>query len=313
MISYEALSAIPEEAFAAGSAVAIGKFDGVHRGHRSLLAHVTEVAEERGLESIAFTFLNNPLSILNPFACPVQIMGAAQRLEALADTGVEVCVMLPFDAAFAHLSADEFVEQVLVQKLRTRHLCVGPDFRFGRGGLGDLPLLAELGNRHGFTLEIIPVVQDEELGRVSSSRIRDEILSGDVATAARMMDRPVEVRGEVVRGDARGRDLGFPTANLGGDLEGLAPAEGIYAGWVVHGTERHHAAISVGNNPTFTPDGAPRVEAHLLDFDGDLYGERIAVQFAERLRGNVTFSGVDELIEQMREDVHEARKVLLGR
>lgn len=313
MKSFNSLEAITPGEFASGSAVAIGKFDGVHRGHRALLEHVTQVATQRGLHAVAFTFLNNPLSVLNPFACPEPIMGVQQRLDALADEGVDACVMLPFDRAFAELSASAFVEQVLIEKLQTRHLCVGPDFRFGRGGVGDLPLLASFGERHGFTLEIMPVVQDEALGRVSSSRIREQILSGDVVAAARMMDRPVEVRGEVVRGDARGRELGFPTANLGGEVEGLVPAEGVYAGWVTHGGNRTHAAISVGNNPTFTPDAAPRVEAHLIDFDGDLYGERISVQFAERLRGTLTFTNIDELIEQMHQDVREARVLLTGR
>lgn len=317
MLVYSSLDQIPADAFAGGTAIAIGKFDGVHRGHRALLSGIAEVAGQRGLDPLVFTFENNPLSFLRPEACPPQIMSRGQRLDALEAEGVTTCVMLPFDADLAAVPAEEFVERVLVELLHVRHLCVGADFRFGHRGAGDVRLLAAMGERLGFAVDVIDNVEDEELGRVSSSRVREAILQGDVETAARMMDRPVAVRGTVVRGDARGRDLGFPTANLGagegGEVEGLVPADGVYAGWAVVRGVRYQAAISVGVNLTFEPEGAPRVEAYLLDFEGDLYGERIEILFAERLRGMVAFPGVGALVERMHEDVRLTRGVLLGR
>lgn len=313
MITFSSLEQLPPDAFAGGTAIGIGKFDGVHRGHRALLSCIADVSEREGLEPLVFTFENNPLSYLRPDICPPQIMSRDQRLEALADAGAQVCVMLPFDAALSQVSAEDFVERILVGLLHVRHLCVGVDFRFGHRGLGDVELLARMGARLGFEVEVIASVEDDELGRVSSSRVRESILQGDVESAARMMGRPVSVRGVVVRGDARGREMGFPTANLGGEIEGLVPADGVYAGWAVIGGKRYEAAISVGVNLTFEPEGEPRVEAHLLDFAGDLYGRKIEVRFAERLRGMVAFSGVEALVERIREDVRETRAVLLDR
>lgn len=310
---FEALEAIPSDAFARGSAIAIGKFDGVHLGHRALLSRVAEVAEERDLDPLVFTFTNNPLSLLRPELCPQQLMSPKQRLDALESEGVSACVMVPFDSELAEVSAEDFVERLLVGQLRMRHVCVGADFHFGRGGLGDAQLLVQMGKQLGFSVEVIGDVEDSELGRISSSRVRAAILQGDVASAARMLGRPVALRGEVVRGDARGRELGFPTANLGGGLEGLRPADGVYAGWALVGGRQHKAAISVGANVTFDPDGEPRVEAFLLDFDGDLYGEQLELRFVERLRGMVAFSSVEALISRMREDVRETNAILLGK
>lgn len=309
---FEDLEELDPRLFPRGTALAIGKFDGVHRGHRALLRCVSDEAEQRGLDPLVFTFANNPLSVLRPEACPDPIMSVAQRLDALDGEGVEACAIVPFDEALAKVSAEDFVEDVLVSRLRVRHLCVGADFRFGREGLGTPKLLAELGERFDFSVEVVEDVEDEELGKVSSSRIREAILQGDVATAARMLGRPVALRGEVVHGDARGREIGFATANLGGEIEGLRPADGVYAGWATVRGERYLAAISVGANVTFDPDGEPRVEAHLLDFDGDLYGQRIAVQFVERLRGMAAFASVEALVARMHEDVRETRIILAG-
>lgn len=311
---FHALDDVPTHTFDNGTAVAIGKFDGVHLGHRALLERLTEVASRENFDPLVFTFTNNPLSVLRPEICPQQIMSTSQRLDALADAGATMCVMIPFDAQLASVSAQEFVEQILVSHLRVRHLCVGPDFRFGSGGLGDVDLLIHLGAVHGFDVDVVESVKDEALGRVSSSRIREAILQGDVETAARMMGRPVTVRGSVVHGDARGRELGFPTANLGGNegSEGLVPAAGVYAGWAVVDGKPHQAAISVGVNLTFEPEGEPRVEAYLIDFDGDLYGKQIEIRFVERLRGMVAFPGAEALVARMKEDVRETRAILLG-
>ncbi len=296
--------------FAHGSAVAIGKFDGVHRGHQALLNSVLTEAAERGVRPVVFTFSNNPLSLLRPEACPPALMSRQQRLDALAAAGIETCVMVPFDTEFAQITAEDFVERVLVGGLQVAQLSLGADFTFGRGGHGNVALLTEMGRQRGFRVEVIADVEDEQLGRVSSSRIREAILSGDVATAHRMLGRPIALRAEVVTGDARGREIGFATANLGGRIEGLRPVDGVYAGWaLVHG-ERHKAAISVGANVTFEPEGEPRVEAHLLDFEGDIYGETIEVQFVARLRGMVAFASVEQLVARMHEDVRETRQLL---
>lgn len=310
---YESLRDIPDGTFAGGTALAIGKFDGVHRGHLALLDRVAEVAAAEGFEPVVFTFLNNPLSLLRPDLCPDSIMSREQRLEALEAAGVTACVMVPFDASLAEVSASEFVERVLVGQLGVRHICVGADFRFGNRGAGDPELLQTMGARLGFEVEILGNVDDPELGRVSSSRVREAILQGDVTTASRMMGRSVSLRAEVVHGDARGRELGFPTANLGWHVEGLRPADGVYAGWAVVDGESYQAAISVGANVTFDPDGEPRVEAFLLDFSGDLYGKRIELRFVERIRGMAAFASVDTLLARMSEDVRETREILRGK
>lgn len=310
---YETLDSIPDDAFRLGTAVAIGKFDGVHRGHRALLERVMRFAQSSAVEPVVFTFANNPLSILRPESCPAPLMSREQRLDALAAEGLSACVMVPFDAELASVPADEFVEQVLVDTMRVQHLCVGQDFRFGSGGLGDADLLVEMGRRLGFTVDVMNNIEDAQAGRVSSSRVREAIVQGDVASARRMLGRPVTMRGQVVRGDARGREIGFPTANLGGKIEGLRPADGVYAGWAEIEGVRYEAAISVGANITFDPQGEPRVEAFLLDFTGDLYGKTIEVQFAERLRGMVAFASVEALVARMKEDVRETRALLCGK
>ena len=303
------LDAIAPAEFAAGSCIAIGKFDGLHRGHRAILARLVDEAREGGNRTVVLTFRNNPLSFLSPEACPLPLMSPEQRLEAFAEAGIDVCVMVEFDAGFASIPAEEFVTDVLVGKLNAKHVIMGADFRFGHRGAGDGVLLRELGERLGFGAEIVDWVDDGS-GQVSSSRVREAVASGDVGSATRMLGRPPAVRGEVVRGDARGREIGFPTANLGGRIEGLVPADGVYAGTaVVDGVERI-AAISVGNNPTFTPDAQSRVEAFLLDFDGDLYGKRIEVRFAHRLRGMERYESLDALLEQMGADVARTRELI---
>ncbi|WP_125100302.1 bifunctional riboflavin kinase/FAD synthetase [Leucobacter chromiireducens] len=306
----ESLAALRPEDFAAGTCVAIGKFDGLHLGHQSILQRLRGEAAVAGQVTVVFTFANHPLSYLNPERCPQPLMSRAQRLEAFAAAGIDVCVMVDFDAEFAAIPAESFVTDVLVGKLHARHVIMGADFRFGHRGAGDGALLRALGAEHGFTAEMVAWVEDAAAEPVSSSATRAALLAGDVAAATRMLGRPPAVRGDVVHGDARGREIGFPTANLGGTIEGLVPADGVYAGWVLLDGERRVAAISVGNNPTFTPNEQSRVEAFVLDFDADLYGQRIEVQFAHRLRGMVRFDGIEPLLVQMRADVAETRRLL---
>lgn len=317
MLVFETLAELDPVEFAAGSCVAVGKFDGLHRGHQAILRQLDRAADRdaaHGVRSrtVVLTFANNPLSYLNPAKCPHPLMSRRQRLAAFEAAGVDVCVMLDFNEALSRIPAEEFVSGVLVEKLRARHVVMGADFRFGHRGAGDGALLQRLGRELGFHAELVEWVEDNGGEQVSSSRVREALAAGEVEAATRMLGRPAIVRGEVVHGDARGRELGFPTANLGGDLEGFVPADGVYSGWVVIDGVRREAAISVGNNPTFTPHEQSRVEAFILDFDGDLYGKAMEVQFAHRLRGTVAFESLVALIDQMHDDVARARVLLAG-
>lgn len=307
---FESLAEIPEDAFPHGTAVAIGKFDGVHRGHQALIQQARDAAADENLDPIVITFALNPQQRLNPSRRVPRLMSRNQRLEALKAQGITACIMVPFDEEFAAMTAEAFVEEVLIRRVHAKHLSVGPDFRFGNRGLGNVEYLTQAGEQLGFAVEVLQVVHDTTEERFSSTKIREAIGEGDVAHAAHMLGRPHELWATVVRGDARGRELGFPTANLGGNVEGLVPAEGVYAGHAVVDGTVYDAAISVGNNPTFTPDALPRVEAFILDFDRDIYGQQIVVRFVERIRGNLVFGGIDPLIAQMHEDVARAREIL---
>lgn len=307
---FRSLDELDAADFPRGTAVAIGKFDGVHLGHRSVFARLRTAASERGLESLVFTFSHNPLSLLRPELCPVPVMSPTQRIEEIGRAGIDAVAMVDFTPQLAQTSAEEYAGRVLAGTLAAKHVIVGADFHFGNRGAGDTVQLEAFGRRFGFTVEIIDEVGTPAGERVSSTRIREAIVAGDVAGAGAMLGREVAVRGEVVHGDARGRELGFPTANLGGEIEGLVPADGVYAGYVTIDGDTYVAAISVGNNPTFTPEGQSRVEAFLLDFSGDLYGKSMEVRFAHRIRGMVAFEGIDALIAVMNEDVRLTRELM---
>jgi len=310
----ETLDAIRPSDYPDGSSVAIGKFDGLHLGHQAILRSLVDDSQAGGRPAVVFTFSNNPLSLLRPELCPKPLMSREQRLEGFAAAGVDDCVMIEFDEAVASIPAVDFVREVLVERLHARHIIMGANFRFGHRGAGDVELLRELGERYGFTARMLQLVAAEGDHQVSSSRVREALLAGEVEAAERMLGRSPAVRGEVVHGDARGREIGFPTANLGGTIEGFVPGDGVYAGWVVLGdgdADPRPAAISVGNNPTFTPEGQSRVEAFLLDFSGDLYGQRIEVRFTHRLRGTERFDSLEDLLMQMKADVARAREILV--
>lgn len=295
--------------------VAIGKFEGVHLGHQRILTRLTEEAARRGAVPAVFTFTNNPLSFLAPDRCPRAVMSPEQRREALHAFGVEQVVMVPFDEALANLTPEAFVDEYLVRQLHAKHIIVGDDFRFGVNASGNPDVLTTLGETRGFTVEVIGEVADPELGRISSTRVREALAEGDIDEAVKLLGHPHRVRGVVVHGDARGRDLGFPTANLGpkpgsDTVEGFIPADGVYAGIATVDGAAYAAAISVGNNPTFTPEADSRVEAFLLDMSGDLYGKDIELRFIHRIRPMLTFSGIDELLEAMHEDVRITRELV---
>jgi riboflavin kinase / FMN adenylyltransferase len=299
------------------SVVTIGVFDGAHRGHQRIVGRATEVAAELGLPVVVVTFDPHPDEVVRPGAHPPHLGTARRRAELLAGLGVDAVCVLPFTREFSELGPDEFVHAVLVDRLHAIRVVVGEDFRFGYRAAGDVALLAELGEKYDFTAEGVPLLAGDGV-RISSSEIRERLAAGDVAAAARDLGRPHRVEGVVVRGQRRGRALGFPTANLETPPHTAIPADGVYAGWLTsldaggREQERWPAAISVGTNPTF--DETDRsVEAYALDRDDlDLYGTHVGVDFVARLRGQVRFDSVDELVAQMHRDVDAARAVLSG-
>lgn len=292
------------------SAVSIGKFDGVHAGHRALIDAMLQHADGSGLSSVVVTFDRNPLALLSPDDCPNALVSTQQKLDLLAETGVDATLMLTFDRALSQLPAETFVRQILVDALHASHVLVGHDFRFGSKGAGDATLLRELGAELGFSVEVIADVHPDGDRRISSTWIRELLDAGDATGAGRLLGHIPTVRGIVVHGAARGRELGFPTANLSPDSEGLVPADGVYAGWLIDDGVRYPAAISVGNNPTFEGVAQKQVEAYVIDEDLDLYDHCVEVEFAARIRGMVAFTGIDPLIAQMRDDVVQARALL---
>lgn len=295
---------------AAGTAVTIGAYDGVHAGHQAVLRELRRLATERGLTTAVVTFDRHPASIVRPESAPKLLTDLDQKLEALRATGcVDEIVVIPFDLARSQEEPEQFVQEVLVDRLHARLVVVGEDFHFGRGRRGNVVLLRSLDR---FEVVGLPLVK-AGAGVVSSTAIRSAVAAGDVEAAAAMLGRAFEVRGVVVPGDRRGRTLGFPTANLAVPADILQPGDGIYAGWYERPDGSVHAsAISVGRRPTFADGGAagPIVEAYLLDFDGDLYGEAARVRFSARLRDEQRFASVEALVEQMARDVEEARAVL---
>ena len=292
------------------SAVTIGKFDGVHTGHRAVIDTLHARARERGLAAVVVTFDRNPLSVIAPEKCPPALVGNEQKLELLAGTGVDATLLLAFDERFRSLTAEEFVQQVLVDALEARVVLVGSDFRFGAHGAGDVALLRTLGEAHGFEVELIDDVRPEHGRRVSSTWIRELLADGDVEHATWLLGHEPVVRGVVVHGAKRGRELGFPTANLSPESQGLIPADGVYAGRFVTEGRSYPAAISVGSNPTFVGVPPKQVEAYLLDETIDLYDRVVDVAFVSRIRGQVAYEGVEPLIRQMNDDVEKVRAIL---
>jgi riboflavin kinase/FMN adenylyltransferase len=300
-----------------GSAVTIGAYDGVHLGHRAVIAEVRRRADERGLATAVVTFDRHPAAVVRPESAPRLLTDLDQKLELLAETGIDYCLVVTFDEARSRETAAEFVREVLVGCLEARTVVVGDDFHFGHGREGNVALLRTMGADLGFDVEGLDLVDADgkpaaDADRVSSTRIRHALVAGDLAASNAMLGRPYELRGIVARGDERGRDLGFPTANVSVPGDILLPADGIYAGWFERPDGSvHQAAISLGRRPTFYAEAhASLLEAHLLDFTGDLYGERVKVRFVARLRGEERFESVAALVEQIGRDCEETRRLL---
>ncbi|MFD4420435.1 bifunctional riboflavin kinase/FAD synthetase [Agromyces sp. NPDC058484] len=291
------------------SAVTIGKFDGVHRGHRAVVERLRSIAAADDLRSVVVTFDRNPLALLAPEKCPESLVSVRQKLELLGSTGIDATLLLPFDRALASVPATEFVERVLVDTLGAKAVLVGGDFRYGARGAGDVDLLIALGGAFGFTVEVVDDVRPGDDRRVSSTWIRELLAEGDVRHATELLGHTPTVSGIVVHGAKRGRELGYPTANLSPESEGLIPADGVYAGWLTDAGTRYPAAISVGNNPTFK-GVQKQVEAYVLDRELDLYDHVVDVEFVDRLRGMVAFTSIPDLVDTMRDDVDRSRKLL---
>ena len=294
---------------------AIGKFDGVHAGHRAVFRKALQDAEELGAKSVAVTFDRNPLSVLRPDRCPDALVSVARKIELLSECGLDAVLVLTFDDQLAAPHRRRLRRVDPRGRAPRRRRAGRRDFRFGRGGLGTPALLRELGAEHDFTVdEIDDVLLAGTDRRASSSWVRELLAAGDVALAGTVLGRPVSVRGEVVHGLERGRELGFPTANLPGMLDDMVPADGVYAGRLIDHTTgvTHPAAISVGTNPTFDDVPERQVEAHAIDRPGlDLYGHDVTVEFAHRLRGMTAFDSIEALVQGIASDVAEAR-ILLG-
>ena len=319
MLFFDSLEDVPTDF--GPSCVTLGKFDGVHLGHRAVITALTEAATARSLTSVAITFDRNPLTVIDPERRPLALVSAAQRRELLEQTGLDVMVELAFDEKFSRKTPEEFIEGVLVGVLRAQLVLVGPDARFGVNGSGTFDTLVEHGRALGFdVMRLDPRLADHDRP-ASSTLIRQMLGEGDVRGAAAVLGRNPLVRSVVVHGQKRGRALGYPTANLDPALEGFVPADGVYAGYltVVTGSggsgriergERMPAAISVGNNPTFEGVAEKQVEAFVLDRTLDLYDRVVEVEFVERVRGMAKFDSLNELIDKMADDTQKVRGIL---
>jgi riboflavin kinase/FMN adenylyltransferase len=307
MHSVDSVDSIPQDL--KPTAVTIGKFDGIHLGHQQLISETIEIAEEHMLVPAVVTFDRHPANTLNNSDVPPALIGPKQKQDLLEQFGIELLVKLPFDDGLASLTAEDFVTQVLVDGLGAKVVIVGHGFKFGSGAKGDIGLLKELGEKYGFMVRVIPSFEVD--GKtVSTSWIRELLLKGEVAAAAKLLGRLHATVGVVEHGLKIGREIGFPTANMSRDAEGLLPRDAVYAGWLHVDGERYMTALSVGINETFT--AVPRLlEAHILDVRGlDLYDKEITCEYVEFIRPAAKFSGVEDLVAEINRDLDKIRAVL---
>ena len=303
--------------------VTIGVFDGVHRGHAELINHAVKAGRSRGVPTVLMTFDPHPMEVVLAGSHPAQLTTLTRRAELVEELGVDVFLVMPFTQDFMRLTPERYVHELLVERLHAVEVVVGENFTFGKKAGGNVSLLRKAGERFGFAVEGMSLVAEHhraETVTFSSTYIRSCVDAGDVVAAAEALGRPHRVEGVVVRGDGRGRGLGFPTANVAPPMHSAIPADGVYAAWFTalgHGPavgtvtpgERYQAAVSVGTNPTFS--GRTRtVEAFVLDTEADLYGQHVAVDFVARIRGQEKFNSVDDLIVAMDGDTQRARTIL---
>ena len=296
------LESVPPDA--RPSVVALGTFDGVHLGHRAILGTALARAREIGVEALACTFDPHPMEILQPDRAPRPITPFDERLALIGEAGIDTVVVLPFTRELSAVEPEAFVKDVLLERLHAREVVVGYNHRFGRGARGDARLLEGLAERFGFRAHVVPAMTVDGVA-VSSSEIRAALQRGDVAGAARALGRPYAIAGPVTSGAGRGRTLGFPTANIDPDRPLLVP-RGVYRGRVIVEGRPHAAVVNVGVRPTFD-ETVLAVEAHLLDFAGDLYGRQVRLEFVDRVRDEMRFPSVEELKAQVMRDIATAR------
>jgi len=297
-----------------GSVVTVGEYDGVHRGHRTIISEMHRLAAERGCATAVVTFDRHPATVVRPESAPLLLCDLDHKLELLAETGVDYTLVVEFTPEQAEVPAESFARQVLVDCLQARAVVVGADFHFGKGRRGDVQTLGEVGEEYGYQVIGLPLVKQltGEGEVISSTSIRTALSDGDVEKAHRLLGRPFEVRGVVTPGDRRGRTIGFPTANIPTTTDLQVPSDGVYAAWYIRDDgAQYPAAVNIGKRPTFYEDAdRSLIEAHLIGFRGDLYGETAKVRFVRRLRGERKFDGVEALKEQLVKDVADAAKCL---
>ena len=288
--------------------VTIGVFDGVHRGHQEIIGYTVKRARDLGIESVVVTFDPHPAEVVRPGSHPAVLTSPTRKAELIEELGADVLCVIPFTPDFSRLPAEEFAHDVLVEHLHAAVVVVGDNFRFGYRAQGDVELLTRLGRTFGYAVQGAPLVSVDDVV-FSSTYIRACVDAGDVRAAAAALGRPHRIEGVVVRGDQRGRQLGFPTANLLCESRAAIPADGVYAAWLVWRGRREMAAVSIGTNPTFS-GRERRVEAFVLDFDEDLYGERVGLDFVAHLRETRRYDAVEPLIAQIAQDVADTRDIL---
>lgn len=291
------------------TAVTIGKFDGIHRGHQALISELKASAGEHGLKTVLVTFDRHPDALLNPNKLKWPLIGPKQKAILVSEAGLDALLTLTFDDALAQQPAEEFVQETLVDGLSAKIVIVGEDFRFGSGGAGDVSILRELGQQLGFEVRVIPSATEQGL-KVSTSAIRELLDLGDVAQAAHLLGRVHTTVGVIEHGLKIGRTIGFPTANMSREAEGYLPLDGVYAGWLIADGVRYPAAHSVGINETF--QAVPRlVESHVLDRkDLDLYDKTVALEYVDFVRPSAKFDGVDSLVAEINRDLDKIRNIL---
>ena len=297
-----------------GSVVTVGEYDGVHRGHRTIVSEMHRLAAERGCATAVVTFDRHPATIVRPESAPLLLCDLDHKLELLAETGVDYTLVVEFTPEQAAVPAEVFARQVLVDCLQARAVVVGADFHFGKGRRGNVETLGAVGEEFGYEVLGLPLVKHltGEGEVISSTSIRAALSDGDVEKAHRLLGRPFEVRGVVTPGDRRGRTIGFPTANIPTTSDLQVPADGVYAAWYIREDGKEYpAAVNIGKRPTFYDDvDKSLIEAHLIGFRGDLYGESAKIRFVRRLRGERKFEGIEPLKEQLVKDVADASKCL---
>jgi riboflavin kinase/FMN adenylyltransferase len=288
------------------TAVTIGVFDGVHRGHQHLVGVLLENARGQGLASVAVTFNPHPRSVLRPGMAITYLTSLEERVEQLQALGLDAVAVLPFTSELAQLSPEDFL-RMLVEELQMKLLIVGPDFALGRNRAGTIGVMRQAGQRLGFRVEVAPLLA-EEGEKVGSSAIRQALSEGDLGLVARLLGRAFSLRGPVIEGDRRGRTLGFPTANMAIGVDHALPAYGIYVTRSHLRESTHESCTSIGIRPTFDVEPRPTVETFIIDFDDDVYGQDMRIELLHRLRGEVKFESADELIEQMHRDIRDTRE-----